>query len=396
MAFGQDFLQGFFGTDGLRDSQTASKTFRTNGYELSPRFKFLFHVSFTLNTTEIPALKSIFGETGTNQIGLTVKTINLPSYEIEHEELNQYNRKRLVQTQIKYQPVNITFHDDGGDVTRNLWYNYFAYYYKDPSQQYGSTSNLNGSIGALANMPGFSYNSRDTYANDRPVNDWGYVGESYTDSTTIGKPAFFKDIRIYGLNQHKFAEYILVNPIITAWQHDQYDYSQGDGTMQNSMTVKYETVKYRSGAVSGVKSDTNIKGFADPSYYDTVRSPISRPGSTASVLGQGGVIDTGIGIIEDLQSGTLAGVIGAVQKAGATYNTFKGKNLQSIVKEEAIGASKQILQQTLPGAIRGASNVQLFPTPPRNTTSASIFNFGGICVTRNGINIGGFNIPLGG
>jgi hypothetical protein len=395
MSFGQDFMKGFFGSDGLRDSQTAAKTFRTNGYELSPRFKFLFHVSFTLNTTEIPALKSIFGESGTNQIGLTVKTISLPSYEIDHEELNQYNRKRLVQTQIKYQPVNITFHDDGGDITRNLWYNYFAYYYKDPSQQYGSTSNLNGSIGALANMPGFSYNTRDIYTDSRPVNDWGYVGESYTDSSVLGKPAFFKDIRIYGLNQHKFAEYVLINPLITSWQHDTYDYSQGDGMMQNSMTVKYETVKYRSGAISGVRSDTNVKGFGDPANYDTVRSPISRPGSTASVLGQGGLLDTGIGIVEDLQSGTLLGAIGAVQKAGATYNTFKGKSLQSIANEEAIAASKQILQQSLPGAIRSASNVQLFPTPPRtNSTGQGLFNFGGVGVSSSGINIGGFNLPF--
>jgi hypothetical protein len=396
MAFGQDFLQGFFGTDGLRDSQTASKTFRTNGYELSPRYKFLFHVSFTVNTTEIPALKSIFGESGINQIGLLVKTVQLPSYEIEHEELNQYNRKRLVQTQIKYNPVQISFQDDQGDLSRNLWYNYFAYYYKDPTQAYGSTDNLNGSIGALANMPGFSYNTRDIYSDSRVINDWGYIGESYTDSTTVGKPAFFKDIRIYGLNQHKFAEYVLINPIITSWQHDTYDYSQGDGIMQNNMTIKYETVKYRSGAVSGVKSDTNIKGFADPSNYDNVRSPISRPGSTASVLGQGGLLDTGIGIVEDLQSGTLAGVIGAVQKAGASYNTFKGKNLRSIVNEEAIGASKQILQQTLPGAIRGAANVQLFPTPPRNANSTGSFGFGGVNVSTTGLNIGGFNIPFGG
>ena len=36
--------------------------------------------------------------------------------------------------------------------------------------------------------------------------DWGYVGESYNDGTYAaeGKPPFFRDIKIYGLNQHKF------------------------------------------------------------------------------------------------------------------------------------------------------------------------------------------------
>ena len=44
MAFGQDFLNTFFGNDFLKDYTHASKTFRTNGYENAPRLKFLFHV----------------------------------------------------------------------------------------------------------------------------------------------------------------------------------------------------------------------------------------------------------------------------------------------------------------------------------------------------------------
>jgi hypothetical protein len=42
-----------------------------------------------------------------------------------------------------------------------------------------------------------------------------------------GKPPFFRDIRIYGMDQHKFAEYVLINPLITNWRHDQYNYSEG-------------------------------------------------------------------------------------------------------------------------------------------------------------------------
>jgi hypothetical protein len=54
------------------------------------------------------------------------------------------------------------------------------------------------------------------------VNDWGYIGESYYDGTNApsGKPPFFKDISIYGFNQHKFVEYVLINPLISQWDHD--------------------------------------------------------------------------------------------------------------------------------------------------------------------------------
>ena len=34
---------GFFSNDYLRDYTHAAKTFRTNGYQYTPKFKFLFH-----------------------------------------------------------------------------------------------------------------------------------------------------------------------------------------------------------------------------------------------------------------------------------------------------------------------------------------------------------------
>jgi hypothetical protein len=332
-----------------------------------------------------------------------VKTAQLPTYSMTVETLNQYNRKRLAQTKIEYNPVQIEFHDDGGDLTRNLWYNYFKYYYKDPSQKYDNVSSTNGQLFSMQQSPtGFSYNNRDIYDNSRFVNDWGYIGEAYDDGyTTVdgspgGKPPFFRDIRIYGLNQHKFSQYILINPMITDWQHDTYDYSQGGGTMTNRMTIRYETVKYYTGAIGAVRPDTNVIGFADPAYYDTIPSALARPGSTASVLGQGGLLDTGIGIIEDLQSGGVAGLIGAAQKAGASYYTFKDKNIRSVVNDELNQSARNIIRGSLPGAVRGAigSTGQVpsptglpqanrgsldgifFPTPPKGSVNTPGFNPG--------------------
>jgi len=292
--------------------------------------------------------------------------------------MNQYNRKRLVQKKINYEPVRTVFHDDGGDLIRTMWYNYYAYYYKDPGQPYSGQPSTNGTAGTstvIAN--GFDYNNRDIYTPDRAVNDWGYVGESYNDGTTnTGKPPFFRDIRIYGFNQHKFVEYVLINPMITEWAHDTYDYYQTDGIMQNSMTIRYETVKYYSGAIGAVRPDTNVVGFADPATYDQVQSPLNRPGGTQSIIGQGGLLDTGIGIYQDLSAGSVAGLIGAVQKAGTAYQTFKGKDLKAIAKEEVIAGARDVLRNDIPAAVRaqpnGSTSIQqrlnapIFNTPPRN------------------------------
>lgn len=386
MAFGQDFLKGFAGVDGLKDYAHASKTFLTNGYEFVPRTKFLFHVFFTINTAYVPALRNTLGNQDIATIGLMVKNIQLPNYTMSVETMNQYNRKRLIQTKIDYNPVQIEFHDDGGDLVRNMWYNYYAYYYKDPSQKYDNLSPNNGNLGPLAATPnGFNYNTRDIYDQSRAVNDWGYVGESYNDGTAInggsssGKLPFFRDIRIYGLNQHNWASYVLINPMITEWQHDTYDYSQGNGTMSHRMTLRYETVKYGTGSIGEVRPDTNVVGFADPAYYDTVRSSIARPGSNATVLGQGGLIDAGVGIAEDLASGSVLGAIGAVQKAVAVNQTFKGKDIRSIVNQDARTSANAILRGALPAATRSAIGTQgqrgvldgiFFPTPPKGDTRA--------------------------
>jgi hypothetical protein len=373
--FGQDFLQGFFGNNNLRDYRHASRVFTTNAYELKPRFKFLFHVSFTLNFEEIPALRGAIGVDDATNLSYVVKTVDLPKFTIDTETLNQYNRKRVIQTKINYDPVSIVFHDDGGDVVRNIWYNYFSYYYKDPTQKYLNENNQNGSIGASANRTaGFGYNARDIYADDRIVNDWGYIGESFNDGTSSasGKPPFFRDIRIFGFDQHKFAEYILINPLITNWQHDQYNYSEGAGIMQNTMTIAYETVKYYSGA-AGESSSGAVPGFANPSHYDTTKSALARPGSTSTIFGQGGLLDAAGGIVEDLQSKSLLGAIGAVQKAGTAYNTFKDKDLKSLTKSEAVALGVGALTAAIPSAVRalpGRGNGAIFPTPqlPTNQT----------------------------
>ena len=366
---GTQILRGFFGNETLRDYTHASRVFTTNSYELKPRFKFLFHVSFTLNVGEIPYLRGVFPNDEIAQLSLLVKTVDLPKYNIQTETLNQYNRKRVVQTNLEYQPVTITFHDDGGDNARRLWYYYYTYYYKDATHQYLAPNVTNGNNGNNENrQAGFGYNTRDIYSDVLQVKDWGFVGETWNDGTSAasGKPPFFRDIRIYGMDQRKYAEYVLINPIITSFNHDQYAYSEGNGIMQNTMTIAYETVKYYEGAVGASRPDTNVQGFADPAHYDTRLSPIARPGANATVFGQGGLLDAGLGVLGDLQSGGVAGLIGAVQKAGTLRNTFKGKDLKSIAKSETIALGQNEILQSLPGATRsvlGRPSGVFIPTP---------------------------------
>jgi hypothetical protein len=78
--------------------------------------------------------------------------------------------------------------------------------------------------------------------------------------------------------------------------------------------------------------------------------------------------------VNDLQSGSVLGIIGAVQKAGSAYQTFKGKNLQSIVRNEANAVVKDVIRGQLPGAVRQAANAAdgfFFPKVPAQTNSTT-------------------------
>jgi hypothetical protein len=284
-------------------------------------------------------------------------------------------------------------HDDGGDLIRSLWYNYYSYYYKDPNQSYGPPAQ-NGSIGALQTQAGFTYNSRDIYSNDRVVNDWGYIGESFDQGSAggpginsggdqnSGKPPFFRDITIYGMDQHKWAAYTLINPLIKSWDHDTYDYSQGNGTMTHTMTIKYESVKYYSGAVGGAQPSDPVTGFADPAHYDVNLSPIAVPGSNNTVMVQGSIKTSVQGDKQDLQAlstgqNTLQNVIGAVgQGLVPTASAFLGGALAGTgaLTQGLLSNFAPALAGGTPEAARqaaGALGGIFFPTPPITPASPS-------------------------
>lgn len=343
-----DAGKAFFGNDYLRDFQHASKVFRSNNYAYAPKFKFLFHVYFDVNTAIDP---SVLAYTKDANFGLAVKTVQLPKYTFDLQTMNQYNRKRIVQTKIKYDPVNITLHDDTANVIRKLWFSYYSYYYKDPTQ----LGNVITSTGTMPNQK-YDLNSRNVYDPNITGNaDWGYLGEAPNAAANTRKVPFFNSIKIYGFNQHNFVMYQLINPMIESFSHDTYNYAEGSGVMEHQMTLNYETVKYYEGAVDGRNPSKFVPGFGEDAHYDKTLSPIARPGSQASILGPGGLVSTAGGIMDDISSGNF---LGAIQKAGAAKQTFKNPaNILNIAKGEALGAAV--------GALQGApnrNNIFTFPT----------------------------------
>jgi len=260
----------------LADFRHASKTFVTDAFRLAPKTKFLYHVFFEINdqpASVLPELK----QRHTREIGLLVKSADLPKYTATVDTKKKYNRIKNVQTSISYNPCNISFHDDNLGITSALMEAYYRYYFADGN--YGSRPEA------------FNRQVSKTAAGDST-----YAGKernkyAYGLDNNQNEP-FFKSIQISQLTRKTFTTYTLVNPTITDWGHDSVDSSDGSGTMANNMTVAYEAVWYDRGKI-GVD---NPKGFADPSHYDTTPSPASLLGGGS--LGIGGAIGAGISLYD--------------------------------------------------------------------------------------------------
>jgi hypothetical protein len=298
----KDTARGFLKPKGqLGDWQHAARTFGDDNFRLAPKAKFLYHVYFDIN-------RSVLRDTSLKdrhqfEIGLLVKSVDLPKYTVKTVTMNQYNRKRIVQLSHDRTTISFKFHDDRADIVNRLWQNYYGYYYADPS------------IGQNKYYPP---NNATKSAREIQVN-YGFDNNSSLP--------FFNQIVLYQLNNRNYLSYTLINPLITAFNHDSPNSSdQTGGSSECSMSIAYEGISYDRGSISGGK----VLGFAQD-HYDKLPSPLSPAGGgTKTIFGEGGIL-AGISSISDNinQGNFLTAGIAAVN----TYQNVKGLTKAGIASE---------------------------------------------------------------
>jgi hypothetical protein len=288
--------------------QHATRLFIDDTYRLSPRTKFNYYVRFEIDKTahKAPSFTARHGD----EVGMLVKTADLPKYSFDSVVKNQYNRKRIIYKNINYEPVNITLHDDNAGIINALWAIYYGYYIADRQ------------------VPVSAYNDNKYRPTKTPLDNFRY---GMDNNISVG---FFKSVSIYTMSRKRFLGYTLINPRIKAWNHGSVDYSANE-TLESTMTLEYEAVKYSAGNVS----INNPKGFATL-HYDLVPSPLSvAGGGVATLTGPGGVLDGLESIFGDLANGStfesFGGFLGTAIKSVNTYKNLRGLSKEGL-KQEAI------------------------------------------------------------
>ena len=235
--------------DAVRDYRHAARIFGSNDFIRAPRSKYLFYVVITTNPA---AIADQFGSPPDfkSELSYLVKNVELPKFEIEVQEHNQYNRKVLSNRQIKYNPVTIKLHDDNACTLRDFWQTYYNYYFMD------------GRYTDSDFKKDDKYKSRTQGTSNR----WGM--------DTNPRSPYLSKIDIYSFYHGNGSKITLESPMITSFNHDSHDYADNTGVMEATMTLRYTGVRYEH--QYGVDAANGIPGFgqAAPEAYDTEMSSL--------------------------------------------------------------------------------------------------------------------------
>ena len=270
-------------------------------YRNQPRLPFEYYVAFNLNNvgTAREYISKFFNNPEWAQVAPLVKSIDMPSMKIETTPLNQYNRKRLSQTKVAFEPVKIVFHDVADGKTLKFWEMYYRYYFGDgtepgkndakQTQQDNKpytvesliknlTPTLNPSIANLPSSVKNLYQGKSPTGKNSPTNtngDKAAIQNIVQDSLDNHKFGFnlptvqnirnlIQNIQIFQVHGGRFNQVTLVNPRISAFTHDVLSYGSTDKTLELTFTIEYEYAFYNIQNMKLGGKETNNSSSLEP------------------------------------------------------------------------------------------------------------------------------------
>ena len=249
-------------------------------YRDQPRFPFEYYVQINLNNVGSAGqfISKFFTDKG-DKISPLIKSIDMPSMKIDTQTLDQYNRKRISQTRINFEPVKLVMHDVADGKTLKFWDMYYRYYFDDGSEPgvndaknsqannktysveeflKNITPKLNPNIASLPSSVKNLFGGNTAGTKPTPTNDSGdksaiqNIVANTLDNHHFGfnlpvvgnTRSLIQSIEIFQVHGGRFNRVTLVNPRIAAFNQTALDYSVGDKTMEITLTLEYEYAYY--------------------------------------------------------------------------------------------------------------------------------------------------------
>ena len=206
----------------LRDPRFASKAFglREEILREIPRQKFMFWVRFVMANDEQTTDANDLSRWNKG-ISYRVKSVERPKVSIKSETLNQYNKKRVVQSGVDYNPITIKFYDTISDSVLNMFQKYISFYYGDFTKE---------NVDWVHDQTSEEMNMGNGY--------WGY----YNTQTDTNSSYYFERLEIYTFGGGVWNTWHLIHPKIVDFSPDDLDYTDVGTPSEISMSLAYEGI----------------------------------------------------------------------------------------------------------------------------------------------------------
>jgi hypothetical protein len=168
-------------------------------------------------------------------LSFLVKMIDRPTVQPVVEELNQYNKKRVIHTGIKYSPVTCILYDTADSAATSMWVQYAQHYFGDYRQDASSyrddviSPKMFGTTGQNTEGYGFGINKTSAASVDGSNTQF-----------------FFDRIDVFQVWGGEYTCFQLLNPRISNFDPDELDY-EASGAATITMTLAYEAIYHENG-----------------------------------------------------------------------------------------------------------------------------------------------------
>lgn len=287
------------------DSKRAAKIYNRESQTLYPALSHQFFAAFSINT-------GAGGYAIQQDLSFYIKSFDRPTVNVDVVELHQYNKRRLVQTGIKYGPVNVSFYDVNNRLLQLLFATYCRWYYGDFS----------------AGKDGTAWDNDITTEFKDHIGGWGY--------TINGKDPyaayFFDHIDLYDVSPDgSYVCWRMMHPLVESWTLGTDDYEQHTNQKFVNFTFKHEGIVIKPG--HGKQGTTELDQQFRLSEFS---EHAELPSSTKNF------INDAISVTRDLSAGKfgniaarfglpLGGIITSIEK-GKVQPTAIGADIIRIVK----------------------------------------------------------------
>lgn len=234
-----------------------------------PRQKFQGYVNFVLNRSLYGS--SFYGSDGAAfrvNISSLVKTASLPEMQFKTDTKNSYNRKKIINTGVEYEPVDIKVFDTINNDWLVLFMKYFTYHYMNPRNK-SSADRQVGDDPTKATPGSDMIGSKFGFGGNWDSNAYGYNLNAVSN--------FFERIDYVLYHGNKGIQYSLMNPVLTRFRTGEIDYSSSE-VMEFDMTFEYESftvydhVQFGLSEVDVARFE-NAKGYSGPAFVP-IRKPL--------------------------------------------------------------------------------------------------------------------------